>query len=68
MRHMCSLSAPVGQRGWGEVGEGWGTAQYAAKPTSPSHRFAMGPFLSALKGGEVTCVAIKETILRTATP
>src|SRR5215472_11312678 len=34
------------------AGRGGGCSARAARPTSPSRRFASGPFLSALKGGE----------------
>jgi hypothetical protein len=30
----------------------WGIPERSPIPTSPSHRCAMGPFLSPLKGGE----------------
>src|SRR5205823_3484827 len=38
-----------GAEGWGEVED---SRALANKPTSPSRRFATGPFLSPLKGGE----------------
>src|SRR5438270_3670023 len=44
-----SLSAPGGGDGRGEVGD---SRTLADRPTSPSHRLAMGPSLSPLKGGE----------------
>ena len=48
-----SLSAPLGPRpggeGRGEVGD---ARAFSDTPTSPSHRFAMGPSLSPLTGGE----------------
>ena len=46
----ASPSPPLGGgEGRGEVGD---SRVLADTPTSPSHRFAMGPSLSALKGGE----------------
>ena len=41
--------APGGGEGRGEVGD---ARALADKPTSPSHRRAMGPFPLPLKGGE----------------
>jgi type II restriction/modification system DNA methylase subunit YeeA len=46
---LCSLSAPGGGEGRGEVGE---PLAPSSPPTSPSRRSATGPSLSPLKGGE----------------
>src|SRR5712671_4504969 len=44
--------APSPPLGAERVGVRWGIPECAARPTSPSHRSAMGPSLSPLKGGE----------------
>src|SRR5438874_1830271 len=45
-------SPPLGAE---RLGVRWGIPGRSPMPTSPSHRFAMGPSLSALKGGEGLC-------------
>src|SRR5258707_15673385 len=53
-----SLSAPGGGEGRGEVGD---SKALADMPTSPSQRGALGPSLSALKGGEGSIGAASNT-------
>jgi protein ImuB len=48
-RRSTSPSLPPGAE---RAGVRWGIPERLPTPTSPSHRFAMGPSLSPLKGGE----------------
>jgi hypothetical protein len=45
----ASPSPPLGAE---RVGVRWGDSERSPSPTSPSHAYGVGPFLSPLKGGE----------------
>src|SRR5882672_11106815 len=55
---------------WGaeRAGVGWGIPERLPAPTSPSHRFAMGPSLSPLKGGEGLFTSLRDVRARHADP
>src|SRR6266851_5320824 len=49
VRPAPTLSPPLGAE---RAGVRWGIPERSPTPTSPSQRFALGPSLSPLKGGE----------------